>query len=287
MSVNYIEKALTVSTEMLTVTEFIKATDFPIDMFMIDRFWHTMEEDKLIYVDDELIRWMGYNANSTLDRKKNFMKLLTNDNDSFFVKSTKEYSNYLASLSPERVSQYPPVPTTKGKVNAKHLLLTPKCLKSAVLKLNTKKGDRIREYFVSMEHLLKLYTTYQSIFNGKSLKDTLNEMAASPVNISYTKAQQDKEDTPDDNSGYVYFIKMQDGVEHLSYVKIGYSKDVETRLQDLQVGSPFELVLLRRIFSENASELEKEMHSKYAQYRTRGEWFRMPTSVVNGEIILA
>ncbi len=32
----------------------------------------------------------------------------------------------------------------------------------------------------------------------------------------------------------------------------------------------------------NAPELEKEMHAKYAQYRARGEWFRMPVDVVNG-----
>ncbi len=145
----------------------------------------------------------------------------------------------------------------------------------------------VRTEFVSMENLMKQYTTYQSIINGKSLSAALDEMAISPVNILYTQEQQDKEDSPDDDSGYVYFIKMQEGAEHLMYVKIGYSKDVGTRLQDLQVGSPFELVLLRKIFSENAPELEKEMHAKYAQYRARGEWFRMPVDVVNGDIILA
>ena len=59
-TVNYIDKAINSSDDMLTVVEFIKATNYPIDTFMIDRFWHSMEEDKLIYIDDELIKWMGY-----------------------------------------------------------------------------------------------------------------------------------------------------------------------------------------------------------------------------------
>ena len=53
---DYIEMALAASEELLTVIEFIEVTKFPIDAFMIDRFWNSMEEDRLIYVDDELIR---------------------------------------------------------------------------------------------------------------------------------------------------------------------------------------------------------------------------------------
>ena len=75
---NYIETALAASKdELLTVIEFIKVAEFPIDVFMIDRFWNTMEEDRLIYVDDELISWMGYANTTAKDRKKNFMQLLS------------------------------------------------------------------------------------------------------------------------------------------------------------------------------------------------------------------
>ena len=37
---------------------------------MVDRFWDTMEDGRLIYIDDELIKWMGYSNMTPCDRKK-------------------------------------------------------------------------------------------------------------------------------------------------------------------------------------------------------------------------
>ena len=67
--------------------------------------------------------------------------------------------------------------------------------------------------------------------------------------------------------GCVYFIQAgEDGP-----IKIGFSKDVESRLTDLQVASPEELRLLRTI--EGTKEDEAHVHYLFSSYRLRGEWF--------------
>ena len=66
--------------------------------------------------------------------------------------------------------------------------------------------------------------------------------------------------------GVVYFIKCDD------YVKIGYTDDVERRMNEIRTHVPTELVLLTTL--KNATrQTEREMHVRFAHLRHRGEWF--------------
>ena len=279
---DYIETTLGASEELLTVIEFIKVTEFPIDAFMIDRFWNTMEEDRLIYVDDELISWMGYNCASLKDRKKDFVHMLLPYicGDDYYNYTNTEYKEFLGSLAKKQKLLYPPAPTARGSVNTKHLLVTPSTLKSVALRLSTKRGNRIRKHFVSIDNLIKLYTKYQCAFNKLNFNEKMDQLTKSPTNIAYTKQQEENENEPDNPEGYVYFIKMDNGMVNESYIKIGYSKDVESRLQELQIASPFDLIIEHTIYSDNAFELESTIQDKYKKYHKRGEWYLLPNKLL-------
>lgn len=80
------------------------------------------------------------------------------------------------------------------------------------------------------------------------------------------------------NAGFVYLIKQTKTNLH----KIGVSRDVYARLQTLQIGSPFELVILERIFTLNAFLLESQLHEYYQAYSVRGEWFDLSTELAKG-----
>ena len=60
-------------------------------------------------------------------------------------------------------------------------------------------------------------------------------------------------------------------------VKFGFSRDPDRRLQSLQTGSEEELVLLEtvRVPEGSVREYERLLHSEFAHYRTRGEWFKI------------
>ena len=78
---------------------------------------------------------------------------------------------------------------------------------------------------------------------------------------------------PERKGGNVYFIR--DG---LGFVKIGLTKDVSIRLKELQTSNPCELEVFC-IFHvkkyDDAREIEKELHDKFAEHRTKktGEWY--------------
>ena len=69
---------------------------------------------------------------------------------------------------------------------------------------------------------------------------------------------------------YVYIIKAD------TFVKIGYSKNPEKRLKEMQTGSPHDLKLIAKFpyeTKESAAAKEKEFHLLFSAWHHRGEWF--------------
>ena len=64
----------------------------------------------------------------------------------------------------------------------------------------------------------------------------------------------------------IYFISVND-----TYVKIGYARNVQARLGDLQVSSPYDLNVLK--VTEGSMKDESIIHQKFKHLRKRGEWF--------------
>jgi hypothetical protein len=80
-----------------------------------------------------------------------------------------------------------------------------------------------------------------------------------------------------DKSGFVYLIKAS----KTGFFKIGISKDCYQRLKTLQTGSPFELVVIDRLFTINAPQLEKSLHDYYRAYSIQGEWFKFDFDIAS------
>lgn len=67
---------------------------------------------------------------------------------------------------------------------------------------------------------------------------------------------------------YLYIIRAG------RFYKIGYSLNPAKRLIDIQVGNPLKCELLTSMeFPHTVTEIELELHKKYSQKRTFGEWF--------------
>jgi hypothetical protein len=68
------------------------------------------------------------------------------------------------------------------------------------------------------------------------------------------------------NRAQVYFIECS------GRIKIGFSKDVQSRLRKFATGSPFKFSLLGAIDGDRY--LEHRIHKHLVAYREHGEWFR-------------
>ncbi len=71
--------------------------------------------------------------------------------------------------------------------------------------------------------------------------------------------------------GKIYFILSGVPTEERSFVKIGWAKDLKTRIATLQTASPLQFVLLG--VEEGDRKDEGEWHKRMARFRFRGEWF--------------
>lgn len=75
-------------------------------------------------------------------------------------------------------------------------------------------------------------------------------------------------------SDYLYLVKAQG----TSIFKIGIASDVDDRLATMQIGSPLKLELLRAVKRSDARKVEAQLHQKFDEYRSHGEWFSLPES---------
>ncbi|HEV2557371.1 MAG TPA: GIY-YIG nuclease family protein [Microvirga sp.] len=72
---------------------------------------------------------------------------------------------------------------------------------------------------------------------------------------------------------FVYFIRCE------GFVKIGRAFSPSARLRDFQVGSPFPLELLATEPGDDRREFA--LHHRFAEYRVRGEWFRLEGALLD------
>jgi hypothetical protein len=69
-------------------------------------------------------------------------------------------------------------------------------------------------------------------------------------------------------SGYVYFITTAEAER----VKIGFTgNSPQTRLRELQTGSPQELCIIA--VEPGSIDYERRLHARFSEHRLHGEWF--------------
>ena len=65
------------------------------------------------------------------------------------------------------------------------------------------------------------------------------------------------------------------------FVKIGITSNLVMRMNDLQVGNPYSLVLFSHWVSDDAVREEEAIHSHLDAYHHRGEWFKLPKQLLD------
>lgn len=79
--------------------------------------------------------------------------------------------------------------------------------------------------------------------------------------------------TANETSGYIYMIDCGE------FTKIGLSIKPQQRFDDLNATVPFDMYLVHTMKTKNMKRAEKYLHTNLAQYRTKGEWFRLPEHI--------
>jgi hypothetical protein len=171
-----IKKALEKSASLLNIMEFIKVTKFKLNMVMFDYFWQVVIGNRSSHVARPILEWFGYDG-EYYTQIHSFKKMLKRN----FI----EY--YELDQNNKEIDQYPTIKeelalfNDGAKSRAKFLIMEPKDLKMAIMQLKTKNGRIIRQYYIDLEELLKLYVEYTMYFNHRESQrkiTTLEQMMA-------------------------------------------------------------------------------------------------------------
>jgi hypothetical protein len=77
----------------------------------------------------------------------------------------------------------------------------------------------------------------------------------------------------------VYFLRAGDD----GPVKIGFARDLNLRITDIQIGCP-EPVALLRVIDDGGKAAERWLHSHFKEQRLRGEWFSFSDDMLTIEV---
>jgi hypothetical protein len=238
----YIKKAFECPADhitLMTIQEFIKVSGFPIDGFILDNFFHNLNDDIPVYVTNELIEWCGFGSKEFLHKKQEFNRLLKNfkEGEDYWSYTNKEYAEYYKKSislardietnpeSKEETLNAPHFPDPSefiGKNKTKHIILTVWCFKNILMMLDTKKAEEIRIYYLALEKLIKTYMKYQ-LYQQKYQNRILN--IALKEQRELAKSIEDK---------HIELLKKHDEIIKKNDLLLDEVKDVK---EDLEVNN--------------------------------------------------
>ena len=288
----------------MTVMEWVAATNYPVDKLYLDKFWWSLQEGQLIYADDELIRWMGYDAAEVRDRKQKFVKLLATagmkPGVDYFDFTNDEYATFLSDRAKNdknlvrpigRTKFYPPIDQSHGKNTTKHLLLTADCLKIVMMSLNTAKAGEIRLHYVTLEKLFRAYLIYQN--NQRAEEQAAITEATSAQIVDLTRRLNNTKLVADELMQIKLFKEKSETVYIVTsklyagqgIFKVGRTKSMKARIGQLNTGHTVgdDLFVAGEFKTGCARQLEARVHHVLQHFRLTDnrEFFRIQYRILH------
>lgn len=271
---NMIKKAIDASYNMLTLDEFIRASEFKMPDIMDIKNIMQFKANIPVLITKQLIQAFGYSGDLQ-KQKQSLIKLIKSHNLPYIKLNNEEYVEFttMASINDENSDLsddlYPILKNAHGK--STHILMMPDDIDKLMMVVNTQRGRITRENFLRIKDLLKIYLEYQCRYHQKSYMDVLCKIHEMPQNKELRRVQAlqilDEEIYNRYRVGVVYFIT--DG----EFTKIGYTFELMQRFADLQIANPKELTIAKYYFIQFPYREEQRLHTEYKSKLIRGEWY--------------
>ncbi|CCV01937.1 hypothetical protein IIV22A_093R [Invertebrate iridescent virus 22] len=157
--------------EIACEAEEIPNKKIPIDHFISlfieeDRNYGKIIEDMTsengyIHICRLVLQWFGYTG-EIKEQKKAFLKMLKRNNILFNELTQYDKQTEIYPTIQEELRLIP-----SNVKHTKFIIMEPDDLKMAIMQLKTKNGHIIRQYYIDLEKLLKMYTEYTLYFNHR------------------------------------------------------------------------------------------------------------------------
>jgi hypothetical protein len=183
---NTLNNIINNNNELLTIKELLNVINYDINNIYIDKFWDNIQNDKWIYIDDNMIDWMGFNRSEHKKNKQDYINILKENfeiHTEYELLNSIEFNTFLSAknwrLENIEINQHNRV---------KHLILSPDCFKQSLLLLKTDKAKEIKKYYIKLEKLFKIYLQYQTKYQERKNKEIQQEL--NETKIEYNKQKE-------------------------------------------------------------------------------------------------
>jgi mRNA-degrading endonuclease YafQ of YafQ-DinJ toxin-antitoxin module len=170
-----IKDVINTNYQLLTIKELLTSINYNLDNIYIDRFWYSIQDDKWIYLDNELILWLEY---KDVRRGKEFIiRLLKQyfiENEDYKILSNSEFdiNNFCSTIKVEQNYEE----EKRGAHNKQYITVSPDCFKELCMHVGTIKSKEIKKYYIELEKVFKFYLEYQNEYRKLELENKQNEL---------------------------------------------------------------------------------------------------------------
>ena len=266
---------------LLSIKELLTNINYQYNDVFFDNFWQNIKDDIWIYIDDNMLKYIGYNRLENKKNKQDYLNILKENFDIdidyklLFANQFKEFSkSYKLTLRNEYINDH-------NKV--KHLIVSPDCFKQSLMLLRTKKATEIKKYYIELEKIFKFYLEYQNKYRELELENKNQELKEKENIINEQKEELDnliniqqktvKELKKDE---YVYIATNKLNSKN-NVFKIGKTISLNGRLSNFNVNSLLDNEFYYTFLTKcnNSKMLECLIHNFLSPFVYKNELFQL------------
>lgn len=283
LTLDNISSLININNNILTVKELLNTLGYPLNELYIDKFWDNLTNDKWIYIDNDMLKYIGYSEN-TIKAKQNYLNIISSNFEenteykSIFSKELQEDSKYLM--------RYLGNVGINGHNKTKHLIVSPDCFKQSLMLLRTEKAKEIRKYYLELEKVFKFYLQYQAKYQELQNSKITKELEETKKEYKKFVVLQSDKIVPLSKEEYVYATtNLLNAMSNIN--KIGKSKNLVTRLSNFNINALDENQFYHFIAYKcnDSTILESLIHSLLKPFNYKNELFQLHsvplTKIVN------
>jgi phage anti-repressor protein/uncharacterized C2H2 Zn-finger protein len=228
---NYIDT----NQPMLSVYDLLNRIGFDYSNVHFDILWKSINDNIWIYINDEMISWIGILNSNLRQSKLTLIDMLTNNFDSndykVLSKQTTKNEDYTPmGFSKSDISKL----VEGGPHNKTYLLVSPITFKELIMMLNTDKCKQIRRYYIELEQIFKLYNQYVSNYSNCKLITVSKELELEKEKTNILTDEITGSKILDRNE-YIYICTNK--IHELNSIyKVGKCRSLKSRLSGYNTG---------------------------------------------------
>jgi phage anti-repressor protein len=232
------------NNQLLTIKELLISIGYNSDNLYIDRFWNSIQDDKWIYLDRELILWLDY-KDVKVGKEKiiKFLKRYFTEDDNYKILNNEEFdiNNFCFSSAVKQKYEE----EKRGAHNKQYIIVSPDCFKELCMYVGTSTSKEIKKYYIELEKVFKFYLEYQNEYRKYELESIINEQKEIlDSTIKNTKLDKHKmliEKFKNKQCIYIIEVHLEN---ELNLIKIGSTKNIYDRISAMNSSYSCECILL-------------------------------------------